>query len=115
MMETATQGWRGLRSFAPWLIAGALPSGAVLFALLLWLSHRFLHEGFGEVRQHAFAPIAGTLSLRASVQRNWWSCTCVSGACACLSAIARGLRRCCEKSQRKLSRLVSLAPSQQGL
>ena len=40
---------------------------------------------------------------------------CVSGACACLSAIARGLRRCCEKSQRKLSRLVSLAPSQQGL
>ena len=102
MMEIAEDGWGGLREFAPFLVEALLP-GATLFALLLWLSQRFVGEGFGRVRQYAFAPAAGMLSAKASAQRSWWSCTC-AGPCACLSEIARGLRRCCIK-------LLSVTPA----
>lgn len=95
-METAVQWWRGLREVAPWFVVEALPPGATLFALLLWLSHRFVSEGFAQVRHYALAPTAGMFSLTTSAKRNWWSCTC-GDACACLSEIARGLRRCCVK------------------
>ena len=103
MMETATTWWRDSREIAPWFVVDALLPGAALFALLLWLSLRFVRDGFGRVRQHAFAPVGGKLSLTASAQRNWWSCTC-AGACTCLTAMLRGLRRCCE-------RLARAAPS----
>jgi hypothetical protein len=101
MMETATHWWHDLRGFAPWLLAEGMLPGATLFALLLLLSQRFVRAGFGDIRQHAFAPDAGKWYLATPVERNWWSCTCVSGACACVAAIARGLRRCCEKVLRR--------------
>ena len=95
-MEALQRRWRGLREFGPWLILEPLLPGATLFALLLWLSQRFVLEGFGSVRQHAFAPDGGKWVMNSPVRKNWWSCTCVSHAgCACLAAIARGLRRCC--------------------
>ena len=98
MGETATHWWRASRGFAPWFVLETLVPGAALFALLLLLSLRFVRGGFGEVRQHAWAPTASKGSRPAALQRRWWSCTCVSiAACACLPAIARGLRRCCMK------------------
>ncbi len=95
-MEIAADWWRSLRELAPWFVVEALLPGTALFALLLWLSQRFVREGFGQVRQYAFPATAGMLFANASVQRNWWSCTCVD-ICSCLSKIARGLRRCCAK------------------
>jgi hypothetical protein len=108
MMETAMTWGREVRGIVPWFVVEALLPGAALFALLLWLSLRFVHEGFGRVRQHAFAPVGGRLSPTASAQRNWWSCTCV-GACACLTTILRGLRRCCEMFPRKHLSIPSMA------
>lgn len=96
MMEIPGDWRRGWRHIAPWFVVEALLPGAALFALLLWLSQRFVREGFDQVRQHAFAPTVGMFSPTASVQRDWWSCTC-DGACACLSTIANALRRCCGK------------------
>jgi hypothetical protein len=102
MMETATYWWRGLRGFVPWIITEGMLPGATLFALLLLLSQRFVRAGFGDIRQHAFAPDAGKWSLATPLKRNWWSCTCASiESCACAAAIASGLRRCCEKVLRK--------------
>lgn len=98
MGGTATQWSRGFGGLAPWFVVQALLPGAALFALLVLLSLRFVREGFGEVRQHAWAPAATKGLLAAPLQRSWWSCTCPSiAACACLPAIARGLRRCCMK------------------
>lgn len=95
MMETAFEWWRGVREVAPWFVVEALLPGATLFALLLWLSHRFMREGFGAVRQYGYAPVARMASSTPSAHRGWWSCTCAE--CACAGAMARGLRRCCEK------------------
>jgi hypothetical protein len=100
MMETAKRWWRSVPGFTPWFVVHALLPGAALFALLLWLSHRFLNEGFAQVRQYAFLPFASKLSLAASEQRNWWSCTCV-GARTCLAELTGGLRRCCMKFLRE--------------
>ena len=97
MMEMAEDGWRSLRELAPWFFAEALLPGVALFALLLWLSQRFVLEGFSQVRQYAFAPTGDKVSVKALAQRNWWSCTCVA-SCACLSTIVQGLRRCCLKA-----------------
>ena len=97
MIETATQWWRGLRVFAGWLAIEPLLPGATLFALLLWLTLRYVRGGFLDVRQYAFAPNAGKWSLAAFEQRNWWSCTCDGAACRCFAGIARGWRRCCVK------------------
>ncbi len=95
-MEVLQQWGRGLRALGSWLVLEPLLPGATLFVLLLWLSRRFVLEGFGSVRQHANAPNGGKWVLHSPVRKNWWSCDCVSQAgCACLSAIARGLRRCC--------------------
>ena len=99
MMEIAMR-WERVRGIMPWFVAEALLPGAALFALLLWLSLRFVHGGFGRVRQHAFAPVGGKLAATAAAPRSWWSCTCV-GVCACLPAMLRGLRRCCEMFPRK--------------
>jgi len=97
MIETTAQWGRGLREFAPLFVAPLFP-GVTLLALLLWLSLRYVREGFRDVRQYAFAPIAATASLRGFAQRNWWSCTCASiAACRCMAAVAQGLRRCCVK------------------
>ena len=93
-MEMTGDWWRCLRELGPWFVVEALLPGAALFALLLWLSQRFVREGFAQVRQHAFAPTADTVSVKASAQRNWWSCTCAD-ACTCLSRIVHGLRRRC--------------------
>jgi hypothetical protein len=93
-MEMTGDWWRCLRELGPWFVVEALLPGAALFALLLWLSQRFVREGFAPVRQHAFAPTADIVSVKASAQRNWWSCTCVD-ACTCLSRIVHGLRRRC--------------------
>ena len=71
MMEMAIQWWRALREVAPWFVVEALLPGTALFVLLLWLSQRFVREGFGRVRQYALVPVAGRLSLNASAQRNW--------------------------------------------
>jgi heme A synthase len=95
-MEVATQ-WRVLRDLGPWFVVQALLPGATLFALLVWLSYRFVHEGFGEIRRYSFGPAAGT-PFASSERRNWWSCTCGTVvACRCLAAMERGLRRCCAK------------------
>jgi hypothetical protein len=100
-MEGETMDAAARRWIAAWLLLEALLPGAALFGLLLWLSQRFVREGFGDVRHYAFAHGAFNWSATAPVQRNWWSCTCDSIAqCACLPAIARGLRRCCVKSLR---------------
>ena len=99
MIEMAIQGWRNLRGVAAWLFTEPLLPGATLFTLLVWLSWRFLREGFGDVHQYAFAQIAGKASLTASVQRGWWSCTCATlSMCRCLAAVVRRLRNCCAKS-----------------
>ena len=95
-MEIVGGWWRSLQAVGPWLLVEALLPGATLFALLSWLSLRFARDGFGQIRQYAFAPVAATLSPNASVQRDWWSCKCTD-ACACLSEIAHGLGRCCMK------------------
>jgi hypothetical protein len=99
-METARQLWRDPRAFAVWFVVEALLPGAALFALVVWLSQRFVREGFGQVRQHAFAPHVGKWSLTASMPRRWWSCTCDrTGGCTCLAAIVRGLCRGCMSLQ----------------
>ncbi|MGE5102599.1 MAG: hypothetical protein ACM3SX_21640 [Deltaproteobacteria bacterium] len=96
-MDVSMEWSRGLREVAPWFALQALVPGAALFALLLWLSLRFLRNGFRDVRQHAFVPV-GQWTATSGVKRNLWSCTCGSlAACACTAAIARGLRRCCVK------------------
>lgn len=93
MIEASTH-LRGLREIAPWIALEGFFHGATLFALLLWLSQRFVRGGFGEVRQHAFTPIGQSKTVSAA-KRNWWSCTCDSIAgCRCLTTIARGLRLC---------------------
>lgn len=98
MMEASAHS-RGLRGVAPWIALEGFFPGATVFALLLWLSHRFVRGGFGEVRQHAFTPIGQSKTVSAA-KRNWWSCTCdgVAG-CRCLATIARGLRRCMQLVQ----------------
>jgi hypothetical protein len=94
-----------------WFVMQALLPGAALFVLLVWLSQRFVREGFADVRQFAFAAAAGTPSGRATVQRNWWSCTCASlAACRCGEAIVSGLRRCCVR----LLRLPAVLSPRQG-
>jgi hypothetical protein len=97
-MDTARRWWRRWRVVATWLVVDQALPGATLFALLLWLSYQYVRGGFGDVRQHAFAPDAGRWSLATPVRKNWWNCTCAGiGACVCLAAIARGMRRCCVK------------------
>ena len=91
--EQGRRCWRGLSAFAVWFVVEALLPGATLVVLLLWLSQRFVREGFGSMRQHAFVPMTLTASF-AGVHRNWWSCRC-RGTCARLSSIAYRLRRCC--------------------
>ena len=98
MMDAATQWWSRWRVVVTWLVVDQVLPGVTLLALLLWLSYQYTREGFGDVRQYAFAPDAGKWSLTTPVRKNWWSCTCADiGACRCLGAIARGLRRCCER------------------
>lgn len=97
-MGTAGKGWIG-----GWLLLEQLLPGATLFALLLWLSYRFLREGFGDVRQYAFAQPAAGPTFARSARRNWWSCTCSPRACACLAALARELRLCCVQSLRPVT------------
>jgi hypothetical protein len=92
MIETIW--WRSLRDVGPWFVVQALLPGATLFALLLWLSHCFVREGFHHVRQYAFAPDAGKSSLTAFAPRSWWSCTC-TGFRGCMSTFGCRLRRCC--------------------
>ena len=94
MTEAARQWWNRWQVVLTWLLVEQVLPGAVLFALLLWLSHRYLREGFSDIRQYAFAPGAARGSVVAPVRRNWFSCTCAVGACRCARAIARGLRRC---------------------
>jgi hypothetical protein len=84
--------------FAPWLILEPFLPGAALFGVLLWLSQRFVREGFADVRQHSFAATFGNRSFATHAQRNWWSCTCIDGTCRCLATIERQLRRCCVKA-----------------
>jgi hypothetical protein len=93
--EAARQWWNRWHVVLTWLLVEQVLPGAVLFALLLWLSHRYLRDGFSDIRHYAFAPGAARGSVVAPVRRNWFSCTCVVGACRCASAIVRGLRRCC--------------------
>jgi len=90
----ATGGQRRVAGLAAWFVTEALLPGATVFLLLLWLSQRFVRQGFGDMRQYALPPLGGS-SVR-SAQRNWWSCTCGTiAACACLTAVRRNLRRCC--------------------
>jgi hypothetical protein len=95
MTEAARRWWNRWHVVLTWLLMEQVLPGAVLFALLLWLSHRYLREGFSEIRQYVLAPGAAKGSVVAPVRRSWWSCTCAVGACRCARAIARGLRRCC--------------------
>lgn len=81
--------------FGPWFIVEQLLPGATLFAILFWLSQRFVSGGFADVRQYAFAPPAGKWA--AAPARNWWSCTCVRGTCVCLDTVVHAVRRCCMK------------------
>ena len=98
MLEGTIRWWQRSGEVSAWFVMQALLPGAALFVLLVWLSQRFLREGFADVRQFGFAAAAGTPSGRARVQRNWWSCTCASAAaCRCGEAIVSGLRRCCVK------------------
>ena len=99
MEATAARWWQALRDFGPWVVIELLLPGATLFALLLLLSRRFVRDGFGDVRQHAFGPGAGRWPVIARERRNWWSCTCAGiAACRCLGgALGRGVRRCCMK------------------
>ena len=92
-MQKATRRWRHWAGMASIVLQLVIP-GAVLFALLVWLSIRFVTEGFGDVRQHAFESIGGKWSFAAGSHRNWWSCTCAV-ICACLSATGLATRRCC--------------------
>lgn len=80
-----------------WPLLEVLLPGATLFTLLLWLSWRLVRVGFGDVRQYAFAQAGRSGTMAAYAPRDWRSCTCSAGACACLAAIARGLRQCCVK------------------
>jgi len=98
MTEAAKQSWNRWRIVLIWVLVEQVLPGATLFVLLLWLSQRYLREGFRDVRQSAFAPDTGKVWLAAPVRRNWWSCTCGAiGACRCVGAIACGLRQCCVK------------------
>jgi hypothetical protein len=88
--------WQRSGELSAWFVMQALLPGAAVFVLLVWLSQRFVRQGFDDVRQHAFGAAAPEAVGRASVQRNWWSCTCESlASCRCAAAVARGLRRCC--------------------
>ena len=91
-MAMSAAWWRLLGGVAPWFLMEALLPGAARFALVLWLSQRFVRQGLRDVRQHAFAAV-GQWTATSVVRRNWWSCNCV--ACACAGAVLRGLRRCC--------------------
>lgn len=96
VIEAAIRWWQRSGELLAWFVMQALLPGAALFVLLVWLSHRFVREGFDDVRQFAFGAAAATPSGGASVQRSWWSCTCESlASCRCAAAVARGLRRCC--------------------
>ena len=83
-METAVQWWRGLREVAPWFVVEALLPGATLFALLLWLSHRFVSEGFAQVRHYALAPTVGMFSLTTSAKETGGAVLAAMPARACL-------------------------------
>lgn len=110
-METRRDEW-----IAAWPMLDALLPGVMLFMLLLWLSWRFVHDGFGDVRHHAFAPAARSGAFAARAPRNWWSCTC--RACACRAAIARGLRQCCVKLLPDVGKLgwrMGLEPTTTGI
>ena len=111
-METRRDEW-----IAAWPLLDALLPGATLFMLLLWLSWRFVHGGFGGVRHHAFAAVGRSGSFAARAPTNWWSCTCRAGACACLAAIARGLRQCLKllPGERKLGWRMGLEPTTTGI
>ncbi|HEX4883518.1 MAG TPA: hypothetical protein VFX05_05220 [Casimicrobiaceae bacterium] len=93
-MDAIQKGWRGLREVGPWVVLDPVLPGATLFALLVWLSFRFVREGFGGVRQYGNAPLNGAGVVRAAPGRRWWSCTCRE-TCACLAALAGVVRRCC--------------------
>ena len=111
-METPRDQW-----IAAWPMLDALLPGATLFMLLLWLSWRFVQGGFGDVRHYAFAPAGSSGSFAARAPRNWWSCTCRAGACACLAAIARCVRQCCVKllPKGKLGWRMGLEPTTTGI
>ncbi len=88
-----------------WFGVELLIPGAALFALLTWLSLRYLREGFADVRQYALAPDGGKWVLSATLKRNWWNCRCASVAtCECLSTVARGLGRGCRALISTMSR-----------
>jgi hypothetical protein len=77
------------------VVAEALAPGLALFALLAWLTHVFLRDGFAHVRHHALAPGAGRIALPAVLRRDAWSCTC--GVCTCFESIASRVRACCRR------------------
>jgi len=68
--------WQRSGELSAWFVMQALLPGAALFVLLLWLSQRFVRQGFRDVRQHALGVAATARFGRASVARGWWSCTC---------------------------------------
>ena len=49
-----------LRDFAPYFLVEPLLPGGTLVALLLWLSQRFVRDGFGDVRQYPKTPAPRT-------------------------------------------------------
>lgn len=91
-----------LYGIAPWFLTEALLPGAALFVLVAWLSLQFLRDGFADIRQHGQLPAGGTGRAAATMRKQWWSCTCAT-ACACLSAVAAGFRRCCRKEKARVT------------
>ena len=57
MNTSPIQRWlRRLSVLSPYFVIEPLVPGATLVALLLWLSHQFVHDRLDGVRQHLFQP-----------------------------------------------------------
>lgn len=93
----AERAFRDVRSLGPYLLIELLLPGGTLVALLLWLSKRYLGDGFGSVRQYlhgkgVFKPV---LAAKPQVAKRKALCLCLRQI-VFLDASPVGFRQRCE-------------------
>lgn len=95
----AERAFHRVRSLGPYLLIELLLPGGTLVALLLWLSKRYLHDGFASVRQymHAKGVLKPVLAAKPQVGNRKGRCLCLRQI-AFFDASPAGFRQSCEPS-----------------
>ena len=94
-VQDAQKALTQLRDLSPYFLLEPLLPGGALIALLLWLSQRFIRNGFGDVRQYLFGQrFRAAISAKVETAKRML-CRCVR-ASVFLSNGPNGFRARCE-------------------